>query len=212
MLLFLTGASPKARIVGGGTGGRGGSPAVAEKACCRRSHPGTPSRPPVLMLQVARSRQDVRFDKPGNSFDFVEFPLSKGSLTLSWHLDLLVACVRFFSLSSPFASPYAVRNTFHPPGGFHVSETFVHGQSLIIAPRCAPSRVICQSFPAPGFTFPFFVSALSCPESWRSGQTAPRPPNLPLGQQPPQETGIVDRYDLHKSAHVSGCLIAWRFS
>lgn len=170
------------------------------------------SRPPVLMLQVARSRQDVRFDKPGNSFDFVEFPLSKGSLTLSWHLELLVACVCFFSLSSPFASPYAARNTFPPwrvPRLRDSCSWAVPHHSASLCPFSSHLPIVSRP---PGFTFPFFVSALSCPESWRSGQTAPRSPHLPLGQQPPQETGIVDRYDLHKSAHVSGCLIAWRFS
>ena len=73
--------------------------------------PALPQDPPVPLLQVARSRQHVRFDRPGKSFDFVEFPLSTGSLTFPWHLESLVACVCFSSPCPPFLS--AIRSAQH---------------------------------------------------------------------------------------------------
>ena len=181
-------------------------PAVAEKACCRRV---TPS-PRVSSLHLAR----IGSTSVSTAWDVVRFcrnfpcPTERSCPFLAYWVS---CCLRVLSpmlpLSHLITSTQDATQTYPPGGGTLVTSATLQRQFAV---------PLLESFashsPPLGSRFCSSFLHFRTVWSWHSSPTLPVSPLLRGTTAAVTKTGIVDRYDLHESAQVSGCLIAWRLS
>ncbi|KAH6847260.1 hypothetical protein B0I37DRAFT_140873 [Chaetomium sp. MPI-CAGE-AT-0009] len=168
-------------------------------ALCRRA-PSLPSARASLGSHLGRAPVSTKWDSRSI---LLKFARNTESLPLLGVLSF-TACE---SCSLPIPSPphHQTQDATSPPWKGSTFATLAQGRSLSASSLCPLFEVVYQSCSLLGPRF-----CASFPRSLAPAQWSELILFLPLLRNDSRwkRPGIVDRYDLHKSAPVSGCLIA----